>query len=309
MPNSSVEGTQIDPSLLIYKPLPFNPIIIVGAGRSGTNVLRDTLTSIKGFETWDCDEINPIWRHGNLFWPDDEIPVSRVTPKIANFVRNQFVRLWKSRGCPEFIVEKTCANSLRVPFVSAIFPEAHFIYLVRNGYDVAASAEKRWRGEFELPKFRYILSKARYTPVCDLPFYSFRYLQTRLKLITGRSSSLSVWGPRFKGMSEMVDVPVIDFAALQWIHCIKRSEEAFENMEKDKLSEISYEELLDRPFQTIKRVLEDVVPSGAVKDSDVERAISCIRSSSGNKRHFIASRLNASVEERVRKIVLRKGCG
>ena len=58
--------------------LPFTPLIIIGAGRSGTNILRDTLTSLSGFETWPCDEINPIWRHGNLFWPDDEIPVERA---------------------------------------------------------------------------------------------------------------------------------------------------------------------------------------------------------------------------------------
>jgi len=33
-------------------------IIIVGAPRSGTNMLRDVLTSFDGVCTWPCDEIN-----------------------------------------------------------------------------------------------------------------------------------------------------------------------------------------------------------------------------------------------------------
>lgn len=40
--------------------LPFTPVVIIGAGRSGTNALRDALTALPEFETWPCDEINPI---------------------------------------------------------------------------------------------------------------------------------------------------------------------------------------------------------------------------------------------------------
>ena len=60
----------------------YTPVIIIGSGRSGTNMLRDIITSIDGFETWDCDEINPIWRYGNRDYPTDEIPISKLTPKI-----------------------------------------------------------------------------------------------------------------------------------------------------------------------------------------------------------------------------------
>ena len=39
----------------------FTPVIIIGAPRSGTNMLRDILTNFEGIETWPCDEINYIW--------------------------------------------------------------------------------------------------------------------------------------------------------------------------------------------------------------------------------------------------------
>ena len=44
-------------------------VVIIGAPRSGTNMLRDVLTSLPGFATWPCDEINLIWRHGNRDLP------------------------------------------------------------------------------------------------------------------------------------------------------------------------------------------------------------------------------------------------
>jgi len=56
------------------------PIIIIGAARSGTNILRDTLTQLPSITTWSCDEINYIWRHGNINYPSDEFPVELATP-------------------------------------------------------------------------------------------------------------------------------------------------------------------------------------------------------------------------------------
>ena len=48
------------------------PIIIIGAPRSGTNMLRDVLCNLDGVGSWPCDEINYIWRHGNVKNPSDE---------------------------------------------------------------------------------------------------------------------------------------------------------------------------------------------------------------------------------------------
>ena len=63
--------------------LPFTPLIIIGAGRSGTNALRDALTSLPGFKTWPCDEINAIWRFVNYSVPYDEFIVEHATPAVC----------------------------------------------------------------------------------------------------------------------------------------------------------------------------------------------------------------------------------
>lgn len=90
-------------------------VIIVGAPRSGTNMLRDVLTSAPGVSTWPCDEINFVWKHQNLDIDHDEIPADRA-PRVSTYLRGQFdARAAKDRA--DVVVEKTCATSLRVPFV------------------------------------------------------------------------------------------------------------------------------------------------------------------------------------------------
>ena len=43
----------------------------------------------------------------------------------------------------QWVVEKTCANSLRVPFVETVAGPAKDVFLVRDGMDAVASALER----------------------------------------------------------------------------------------------------------------------------------------------------------------------
>lgn len=236
--------------------LEFTPLVIIGAGRSGTNALRDMLTRLPGFATWSCDEINPIWRHGNLFWPNDEIPTQAATRKIRGYIRGAFQRLWKQENQPRFVVEKTCANTLRVPFVDTIFPEAKYLHIVRSGVDVVASARKRWQGNLELPGLPYFAAKVRYTPLSDLPIYGWFFLRSRVGLMLGKTKRLSVWGPRFEGMSDMEGVPLEEICARQWAACIIRADEAFAQIAPERVMTIRYEDFTADPKATLAAILE-----------------------------------------------------
>ena len=114
------------------------PIVIIGAARSGTNMLRDVLTNIHGIGTWPCDEINYVWRDGNARYPTDELLPRHATARVKHFIRKKFKQMAQGLNC-RILIEKTCANSLRVPFVNEIFPHARFIFLIRDGRDVVAS--------------------------------------------------------------------------------------------------------------------------------------------------------------------------
>ena len=127
-------------------------------------MLRDTLTSIDGISTWPCDEINYIWRHGNKRFASDELLPEHATPQVCKYIRHQFDLLAKKMGTAT-IVEKTCANALRLGFVDKIFPDAKYIVIQRDGLDVVGSALKRWKAPLD---FKYIAKKARYVPKTDL---------------------------------------------------------------------------------------------------------------------------------------------
>lgn len=237
-------------------PLPFTPLIIIGAGRSGTNILRDTLCALDGFATWDCDEINPVWRHGNIGAPHDEFGTDHARPSVTAFIRATFMKQWERQGRPEYLVEKTCANSLRVPFIRAILPEAKFLFIVRDGVDVLASAQKRWRGEMELESWPYYAAKIRNTPMLDLPIYGWRFAAARVGRVLGQQEHLSFWGPQFGALSGLPkDTPLDDLCAMQWVRCVEKADADLGVLPSDHVHQLRYEDLTAAPTVTISSIL------------------------------------------------------
>ena len=74
----------------------YKKLIIIGAPRSGTNMLRDLLCSIDGVGTWPCDEINYIWRHGNLKENTDEFKSHHASEKAISYINKKFDKLHKT---------------------------------------------------------------------------------------------------------------------------------------------------------------------------------------------------------------------
>ncbi|MEE4348775.1 MAG: sulfotransferase [Pacificimonas sp.] len=237
-------------------PLPFTPLVIIGAGRSGTNILRDTLCRLDGFASWDCDEINPVWRHGNLFADHDEFGPAEARPPVRRFIRGAFQKAWKRLDRPRYLVEKTCANSLRVPFIEAVLPEARYLFIVRDGVDVVASAQKRWRGEMEIASLPYYWAKARNTPLRDLPIYGWRFLSARASMLSGRRAHMASWGPRFRGMDARAETASLDeLCAEQWARCVEASDAAFAGMDAAKVIRIRYEDMTAEPETAVRDIL------------------------------------------------------
>lgn len=273
---------------------PFTPLIIIGAARSGTNALRDALTRLPGFATWPCDEINPIWRHGNLDWPNDEIPAERATPAVRHSIRKAFRRIWRQQGQPDFVVEKTCANALRVPFVDAVMPEARYIHIVRNGFDIVASARKRWRGELEVPGLSYFLSKARYAPLSDLPRYAVSALKNRVAIKLGQQEHFDSWGPRFAGLDALSGAPLDEIVARQWAACVSASDSAFADMASGRVFELRYEDLTRDPQGSLEQITRWL---GSPRDEDtLASAASSLRANSVGKGQAAAEALPETIK-------------
>ncbi|MDX2505211.1 MAG: sulfotransferase [Gammaproteobacteria bacterium] len=231
----------------------YESVVIIGAPRSGTNMLRDMLVELPGVGTWPCDEINYIWRHGNLRNPSDEFTPEMATPKVQAYIREQFDNLANARNL-DTVIEKTCANSLRVGFVGKILPEAKYVFIVRDGMDAVGSALQRWTASLDI---NYILQKARYVPPTDLPYYALRYLFHRMYRLLSKEKRLALWGPAMNNIDALLErYTLVEVCALQWKACVDQAERDFALISPEKIIKIKYEEFIRDPVAEFARLAE-----------------------------------------------------
>ena len=256
----------------------YQPIVIIGAPRSGTNMLRDILCQFQKVGTWPCDEINYIWKHGNIGSETDEFSVDMARPKVKEFIRKEFDN-FASDNDLNFLFEKTCANSLRMLFVDQIIPEAKYIFIVRDGVDVVGSAAIRWKAKLDLS---YIVKKVRYVPLLDIPYYALRYLGSRLYKFFSSEQRLSFWGPSYIGLyKDLKQHSLEEICALQWKHCVDSSSKSFSHMSQDNVIRVSYESYVKNPFIELKNILEFFnIP---FDDDGIKKSIASVTSDSIGK--------------------------
>ena len=227
------------------------PTVILGAPRSGTNLLRDLLCTFPGWGTWDCDEINLVWRYGNRGLATDELRPEHARPRVRAFIRGRFEHITRKERL-ETVVEKTCANALRPAFVNAVLPEARFVVIVRDGRDAAASAIKRWTAPAEL---RYTLKKARYVPLSELPGAASAFVKQRFRQLQRPDRQLPMWGPTFEGLATiLMEDGLAAACAAQWNRCVVNTERDVRGIDPRRVVRVRYEELVGEPVSTLERV-------------------------------------------------------
>lgn len=256
----------------------FHPVVIIGAPRSGTNMLRDILTACAGASTWPCDEINYIWRHGNLLYPSDEFTADMATSRVRSYIRKQFSRVARTYDSPT-VVEKTCANSLRVAFVDAILPEAKYIYIFRDGIDATGSAKLRWKSALDIP---YLLKKVRFVPWRDLPYYAARFAWSRLYRLSSKEKRLAFWGPVLDDMDAVLrHNSLTEVCALQWQRCVENAELAFSDIASERVHRVCYEDFVDNADNELRLILEFLGVSA--NEDQIKRAVSTVSGRSVGK--------------------------
>jgi len=153
----TTRGQWINPILFFFfsiiKRLPplasvSSPIFILGTGRSGTTILGVVLSMHK--EIGFLNEPKALW---HSVMPDEDLIGSysrsggryRLMAKdagpgvcdAAQRLFGAYLRLSGSRR----LVDKYPELIFRLPFVRAIFPDAYFLFLSRDGWDTCASIE------------------------------------------------------------------------------------------------------------------------------------------------------------------------
>lgn len=218
------------------------PIIIIGAARSGTKFLRDVLASGSGAACVPYD-VNYVWRYRVGWERDDVLDPSELTDARRAFIRESLSRIARQRS-GQRIVEKTVANTLRVPFVNAVYPDAVFVHLIRDGRDVTESAMRQWSAA---PGWSGIARKAREIPLRNLDYVAWYAFNTLAGLFSGRKGG-RVWGPRYPGIQQDVEsLSLVEVCARQWNASVTSSLRDLAGIPAVRVREIRYEDLVGGP--------------------------------------------------------------
>jgi LPS sulfotransferase NodH len=208
------------------------PIFIIGAPRSGTSLLYATLRASPRLAHWP-GEAHEVWEadhHPALTgWESNVLGSADATPEVAARIRRSFFLLTGNR---RRLIDKTPRNSLRVPFVDAVFPGARYVFLQRDGRDNVNSLINAWR----TPRYRtYLLPEKHSIAGADGSWWKF-------VLYPG-------WRDDVSGPLEMV-------CAKQWKACNDHALEALARVEAARWIRVRYEDLVARPVEEIRRILE-----------------------------------------------------
>jgi len=125
------------------------PLFIVGTGRSGSTILGNVLSFHK--EIGYLNEPKLLW---HSVYPEEDLignytrgeafyrlGAEHANEQVKRRVRRIYGAYLRATGSCR-VLDKYPELIFRVPFVQAIFPDAKFLFLVRNGWDTCTSISK-----------------------------------------------------------------------------------------------------------------------------------------------------------------------
>ena len=212
------------------------PVFITGSPRSGTTILGTAISYhpditylneprslwISCYPEYDIWTENATQRKGRLYL-DSTICTSSQNKKLHRlFYRQMFMQ-----GKPR-LVEKYPINNFRLNFLDSVFPDALFVHIVRNGLEVARSIDNmckthKFDGARDY-KWNQIVS----------------YAKEKAK---------------YKNLPEMCQTDY-DRGLLEWQLNVETALEFFGCTSSDKFLQVTYEDLVEYPVQTMNGILD-----------------------------------------------------
>ncbi len=243
-------------------------LFIVGSPRSGTTILGDLLKTHPDLAHFH--EPYFIWDHHLGHMDDDRRTQKDVTPEIENFVRREF-EIFLDKSGRKILVEKSPRNSLKIPYINKIFPEAKWVHLLRDGRDVTLSINREWG------KINSVVGNKSLGGLLKMAKYSLShqpYLRNKIQSLlfafrndaginpfrmTGNSKwgGRAGFGPRFPMWEKAIDnLDLVGFNAMQWQSCVTQIMEDFAMLDKNKTMELRYENMIANPSDEISKLLD-----------------------------------------------------
>lgn len=213
------------------------PVFLIGCSRSGTTVTFETLGASPqlvnlGFEIpqfW-----NELYGPLNNGWHSEAADAGQARPEHRDAaLRFFYQRLGRGR-----VLDKTCINVMRVGYLHALFPDAKFVFIQRDGRDNISSMIDGWRlgrtdGDFHLSQF-----------LGDFP-----------EPVAINGGEYTDWAFFLApGWQQYNQAPIEEVCAFQWISANRLALDAAAALPADRWIPLRYEDLFERPVDMFRDV-------------------------------------------------------
>lgn len=226
-----------------------SPIFIFGNTRSGTTIVQKLMATHPDIAGWY--EPNALWLYADPGRIHDEFEEDDATEKVKKYIRKRFLNYQKKHG-NRIVLEKTPQNILRIPYVRAIFPEAKFLFIVRNPFSFISSVEHKWQRPVTGSG---IVRRLKDMPITQLHHWVRRYIVQQVNKRVLRRKYLSIWGPRYMGIQDdLKTLDLLTVIARQWSICSVKAEKDMATFEVGQILRLKYEGFVDDPVSDLERI-------------------------------------------------------
>lgn len=225
------------------------PILLFGNTRSGTTIVQKMMSTHPDVVEWY--EPNALWLYADPGRIHDEFDESDATDRVKQYIRKRFLKYQKLHG-NHVVLEKTPQNILRIPYVHAIFPEATFLFIVRNPFSFISSVENKWQRPVT---GRGIVRRLKDMPISQLHHWIRRYIVQQVNKRVLRRKYLSIWGPRYRGIQDDLKThDLLTVIARQWSVCSIKAEKDMALFKGGQILRLKYEDFVEDPITELERI-------------------------------------------------------
>jgi hypothetical protein len=219
--------------------LPERPIFVIGCPRSGTTLLFRLLRKLP--------DVVSIGTEGHALWETFHHPRDRNwrssaldADDVGGLERRYVawaIALLAGRGR---FVDKTPRNVLRLPYLDAMFPDATFVFLYRDGRSIVSSLYERWiwRGAHSHQRV------PRGFAVSGLPERTWAFVLP-------------------EGWEAMNGRPLEEVCAFQYLRSLEAMLECRPALAPERLVEVRYEDLCRSPEPVLGDLLDRLDLAGS----------------------------------------------
>jgi len=216
-----------------------DPVFVIGCSRSGTTITYETLAASGCFLSFGW-EIPQFWNalHGplNNGWASEAADASDARPEH----RSAALRYFYERLGPGWVLDKTCINVMRVPYLYKLFPESRFVFIQRDGRDNISSMMDGWRvgrsdGRFELSQFFGAFPET--VAINDGEFKEWSFFLA-------------------PGWRQYNRASLEEACAFQWISANRMALDARKRIPPQQWVHLRYEDIFERPVEMFREVFQ-----------------------------------------------------